>query len=293
MLKIRPFCSLNHFYEEKDKWRIIDTFIAPKRDKTLKKYLKSIIRRLIELMIGPIEYQLIEGIIDTIENADKYQLGRSFLGLIKQYDFENHFSDGRQLYYQAQLLILYRLIETVLFINEASFEKQNDYLLDLGDSNGFFINALKARKGLGSNIRLECCKMINQNGVLAISSDAQILPFRKKSFDYVLCFELFEHVPNPVLLLQEMRRVIKKGIFISIPYVKTSRVRSKGYTKGWSKSEHIFELSVIDFKNLLSQADLKVVREKYLCSRYPTKHLLKRWFRSNVPNWVLFEVTGR
>jgi ubiquinone/menaquinone biosynthesis C-methylase UbiE len=156
-----------------------------------------------------------------------------------------------------------------------------------------FINAIKVRRGLGSNISLECCKTIGQNGVLAISSDAQILPFLEKSFDYVLCLELFEHVPNPVLLLQEMRRIIKKGIFISIPYAKTSRVCPKGYTKGWSKSEHIFELGVIDFKNLLSQVDLKVAREKYLCPHYPTKHLLKKWLRPNIPNWVLFEVRRR
>jgi len=87
-----------------------------------------------------------------------------------------------------------------------------------------------------------------------------------------------------------MGRVAKRSLFISIPYVSNSRVCTKGYSKGRSKSDHMFELSVTDFKNLLSQVDLKVVREKYLCPHSPTKHILKKWLRPNIPHWVMFEV---
>ncbi len=43
-----------------------------------------------------------------------------------------------------------------------------------------------------------------------LTGNASRLPFRNHSFDFVTCFEVIEHVQNPVGLLQEISRTMKK-----------------------------------------------------------------------------------
>ncbi len=55
------------------------------------------------------------------------------------------------------------------------------------------------------------------------------LPYRDKTFDYVCCTEVIEHVQNPFALLREFWRVLKEGgfLFLSTPNILnlSSRVR--------------------------------------------------------------------
>lgn len=43
-----------------------------------------------------------------------------------------------------------------------------------------------------------------------IHSDAHKLPFRSNSFDLIICYEVIEHVVNPIDVLSEIKRVVKK-----------------------------------------------------------------------------------
>lgn len=47
------------------------------------------------------------------------------------------------------------------------------------------------------------------------------LPFQKEIFDCILCTEVLEHVPNPVLALKEFYRILKPGgrIFLTTPFL--------------------------------------------------------------------------
>ena len=44
-----------------------------------------------------------------------------------------------------------------------------------------------------------------------IVADAEQLPFKDKSFDYVVCFHILEHMPDPAKFLREIARVGKRG----------------------------------------------------------------------------------
>lgn len=46
-----------------------------------------------------------------------------------------------------------------------------------------------------------------------INADGQNLPFEDKSFDYVICCHVMEHVPDPARFMDELSRVGKKGYF--------------------------------------------------------------------------------
>jgi ubiquinone/menaquinone biosynthesis C-methylase UbiE len=53
---------------------------------------------------------------------------------------------------------------------------------------------------------------------LDVLADGQHLPFRDETFDKVLCYDVIEHVPRPVLLFSELLRVTRKDVIIRTPY---------------------------------------------------------------------------
>jgi len=51
--------------------------------------------------------------------------------------------------------------------------------------------------------------------------DGKKIPFDDNTFDYVLCTEVLEHVPDPKEFLMEIRRVMKPGavLIMTIPFM--------------------------------------------------------------------------
>lgn len=46
------------------------------------------------------------------------------------------------------------------------------------------------------------------------TSDIVNIPVESESFDVILCTEVLEHVPQPILAIKEMSRILKKGGFL-------------------------------------------------------------------------------
>lgn len=145
-------------------------------------------------------------------------------------------------------------------------------VIDVGDTSGILFRAMK-RKGLSVNINRETVEFIRKKGIEAQMGDAEKLPFKDKTFDYAFCFQCLEHLPNPIRALQELDRVTRKKVFLSIPYSVDTVIYDLDYYNdlkkidiekgGWGESCakdvdcHIFEFSTKDFKNILSHTRLK------------------------------------
>lgn len=58
-------------------------------------------------------------------------------------------------------------------------------------------------------------------GVVDAFADAKEIPFVDGTFDCCLCTEVLEHVPDPRIVLNEIRRVLKPGgkVLITVPFV--------------------------------------------------------------------------
>ena len=52
--------------------------------------------------------------------------------------------------------------------------------------------------------------------VKVVDVDRNKLPYKDKTFDIIICKDLFEHLVNPLSLLQEIKRVVKKGGYLVV-----------------------------------------------------------------------------
>jgi SAM-dependent methyltransferase len=66
-----------------------------------------------------------------------------------------------------------------------------------------------------------------------IIADAEQLPFRDKSFDYVICAHIIEHIPNVEIALKEIMRVAKAG-YIETPSVFAEHIVGKHEIHLWN-----------------------------------------------------------
>ena len=91
-------------------------------------------------------------------------------------------------------------------------------LLDVGCGNGWSTHCLAASgfHSVGVDLNPDAFEApVSQNFSLQFAS-ATALPFPDSHFDIISCYQCLEHVPNPELALDEMRRVCKPSGLILI-----------------------------------------------------------------------------
>lgn len=103
-----------------------------------------------------------------------------------------------------------------------------------------------------------------------ILSDAHYLPIRNKSFDIVLCSEVLEHVLKPEEVLNELKRVAKLYVVLSVPCVEFARKKRYLYYDNQkmgsyirhlyqaTKTTHIHTFTMIDISKMIKTAGLKI-----------------------------------
>lgn len=88
--------------------------------------------------------------------------------------------------------------------------------------------------GIGDNVGLQTGKWDNSN--LDIVCDITSIPEPDASFDVILCTEVFEHLPNPVLAIQEFSRLLKSGgqLIITAPFCSLTHFAPFHYSTGFN-----------------------------------------------------------
>lgn len=90
------------------------------------------------------------------------------------------------------------------------------------------------------------------------------LPFKKSSFDLVICSEVLEHLENPDTAIAEIRRVSKKYILVSVPnepYFQIANFLRGKYPRTFGNHpEHINHWSSYAIVSLLRSAGLSIQR---------------------------------
>ena len=99
--------------------------------------------------------------------------------------------------------------------------------MDIGSGEGIFYYEL-GRRGIklnGIDYSLEALRNMREKlqaahvELLVCNANAQKLPFKKRSFDQIICLDVLEHLPDAQAALKEMSRVLRKHgvIIITVP----------------------------------------------------------------------------
>lgn len=156
------------------------------------------------------------------------------------------------------------IIDRISFIEEClrSEEIAQDLFIDIGDPDGIFIKAL-GKKGISANISKIAVDNVHAKGFETIRCDAEHLPLKNNAVDHILFFEIFEHLQNPISALNELERVARKSVFLSIPHMSTTNIHRANYIPDCPAFEHhIFEFGDEDFRKIVTHTGFTVGNSK-------------------------------
>lgn len=145
--------------------------------------------------------------------------------------------------------------------------------IDIGCATGFFIYGIKNHSQwevYGTDFGESAIRFAKEKlGLNAYNGDIADIRFPDEHFDYVHVNNVLEHVPNPVTLLKECHRIVKKdGIFyLSVPNGKVdSRDLIDFYREeqkpARSKQGHIFFFQDKTLGRLFNEIGFEVIKQE-------------------------------
>ena len=95
------------------------------------------------------------------------------------------------------------------------FDFRSRTVLDIGCGRGFLEEYVVEAGGTYTGVDL----VVSRREFRLALADVHALPFASESFDCVVCFDAFEHFPDPGRAAAEFRRVLRSGgaVFLSAP----------------------------------------------------------------------------
>lgn len=145
-------------------------------------------------------------------------------------------------------------------------------ILDAGCGEGFTINKL-SKNNIGKTIEgveyekdaIAFGKKLFP-GLKIKQGSIYDLPYKNGYFDLITCTEVLEHLEDPVKALQEMLRVTKKYLIISVPneplFMLSNFLRGKNISKFGNDPDHINHWTIFSFLNFLKKNGLKIKKVK-------------------------------
>jgi ubiquinone/menaquinone biosynthesis C-methylase UbiE len=151
-------------------------------------------------------------------------------------------------------------------------KKKIESVLDAGSGEGITLRKFKDKK-IGKKHEgieymdeaIQIGKKVNPDIVIK-KGDINKLPYADNSFDLVLCNEVLEHLENPQNALNELMRVSKKYLILSVPnepWFTFQRIaRGKNVFRLGAHPEHLQHWTHGGFIKFLRKNKLKVLSKK-------------------------------
>lgn len=126
-------------------------------------------------------------------------------------------------------------------------------------------------------------------------ADAADMPFRDGAFDYTICSNLLEHVPDPAGVIDELMRVSRAG-YIEVPEAASAKIvdfpshvwwcRMEGETLVFTpKTQRFFDDEIGDY---LTRTGLEADVRRVLDSRFEDRVIMHHW-----QDKISYRVEGR
>ncbi|HEY2384775.1 MAG TPA: class I SAM-dependent methyltransferase [Terriglobia bacterium] len=138
-------------------------------------------------------------------------------------------------------------------------------VLDLGCGFAAYSSAL-AKEGIecfGCDINLDYLRRASQTGVPVANVDS-LLPFRDRTFDTVMIFEVLEHVADIEIVLSEAFRVARKNVLLTVPNseaIEQMKANDVTYAHMLS-SDHLHFFEPASLKGLLERFGERISIER-------------------------------
>ena len=151
---------------------------------------------------------------------------------------------------------------------QPQLEKQLDLTVKIDHNRGIPSDTIKYQLQTKANDRFNPA---------VIAADVKRLPFASRSVDYVICCETLEHVANPIWTVNELARVCRRRIFVTIPWLPETRIN--GRPPGWPQEEgHVFEFSEADFVKVLTHTSVRMTHSGFVQVFPEPRNPLLRWW---------------
>ena len=142
-----------------------------------------------------------------------------------------------------------------LILEEIKKLGKNELFIDIGCAQGHYLKSAKESCtdvfGLEYEMK-SIAQTENFRAYILVNADAQKTPFKTNSFDFVLCSEVLEHVPDWETALKELKRISRKKIMITIPLEKSLLWSSFSIIAPMRTRGHLHKLDSEDIEKKMS-----------------------------------------
>lgn len=146
-----------------------------------------------------------------------------------------------------------------------------DSILDIGTAEGLMLSTIKKEfsetQCIGLEYSQELIEMNQDKNIKIIQGDAQALPFRDNSFNIVVATAVIEHLNQPLKMLKEAHRVLKRGgiIILTTPDPFWDKIGQK--IDHQEKETHIQAFNLKKLNRMFKAVKFKNLRaEKFMLS---------------------------
>lgn len=130
-----------------------------------------------------------------------------------------------------------------------------------------------------------------------IVSDITSIPVEDESFDYVMCTEVLEHVPDPVSALNELSRIVRKGgeLIITSPFCSLTHFAPYHFCDGFNKYFYEHHLTRLGYDileitpngNYFEFLSQELQRLPFMVKNYTSKGNFFPKLLVRLTNWII------
>lgn len=181
----------------------------------------------------------------------------------KQTDFANYSGQAGAVYHEAKHgggPFFDKIVAKSRAEKFQPFVKQTDVVLEYGVGTGYNLAELRCREKVGYDVAEHCRAKVELSGICFTSDARQFLKWGGR-FDIVICHHVLEHVPNPIMVLSRIRRVLKPTgkLLLCVPFDKGRQFRKFSVN---DIDMHLFSWNTQSICNLLLAASYEIHEAK-------------------------------
>lgn len=169
---------------------------------------------------------------DILKKDSNFKIKDQILRFVKDQDYSENFGFQWNLFRETQIDNINSKISKDRLENQTNWYKEEfkseSNILEAGSGAGRFTKAfLENYNGILHSVDLSNAvesnkknnlNFLNQKRLYLYQSDIASLPFKDEVFDFIFCFGVLQHTPNPKKTLTELISKAKKGAKIVIDF---------------------------------------------------------------------------